>query len=150
MTHDQFENALDRYGNDIDSWPPTLRDIARGLLAESPRAVAMWRQASQIEAVLRAHDPGLRVPPEQVRRVLDAVMTRIDHQERRPRPLYLRLLDALQIQVGSVNWAPRLAASVVIGLGVGLMAGSAGLMEGAVVTPFDLLSLSDPYLLLGL
>lgn len=150
MTPEQFEDALDRYGNDIDAWPSMSGDAARRLMASSSRAAAMWRQATRIEAFMRAHDPGLWIPPEQVLRVSNAVMARIGRQKPYPRPLYLRMLDAFQFQVGTVNWVPRLAASMMIGLMVGLVVGASGLVSGEGMTPFDLIALSDTDHLVGL
>lgn len=151
MTPEQFEDALDRHGAHMGSWPPGLSAAARELMATSARAAAMWRQATEIEAFMRTHDPGLGISPERVSRVAGRVMGRIGGGRAPVAPIrHRRLLSAVRLQVGGVNWVPRLAASVAVGLGFGLMAGSSGFLGGTGFSPLDIFSLSDSYLLLGL
>ena len=41
MMDEQFKYELDRFGGNLDRWPPDLADAARRLLAVSPAAQAL-------------------------------------------------------------------------------------------------------------
>lgn len=63
MMDEQFKNCLDRYGGDLDAWPPEIAAAARRLLAVSPAAQALLDETAEIERVLRESEapppPGL-------------------------------------------------------------------------------------------
>lgn len=62
MTPREFERSLDRWGPQLDRWPPAEAGQARALLAVSEDAAELLRAASRVEAFLgglREHEaPG--------------------------------------------------------------------------------------------
>ena len=70
MMDEQFKNCLDRYGGDLDAWPPETAAAARRLLAVSPAAQALLDETAEIERVLReSEEPP---PPGLAGRIFDA------------------------------------------------------------------------------
>jgi hypothetical protein len=63
MTEDELIAALDRYGADLETWPPNDAAMARELLVRSPDAKRLHREALTIsrllDASLPATDPDL-------------------------------------------------------------------------------------------
>ncbi|MEO8668515.1 MAG: hypothetical protein ABI399_08370 [Bauldia sp.] len=54
MTLDEFSEALDRYGADLQHWPERQRTAARALLAGDASAVARLAEAAKLDALLSA------------------------------------------------------------------------------------------------
>ena len=52
MTLQGFEDALDRYGADIDRWPVDLRAPGRALMEQHPEARRLLAESRQLEAAL--------------------------------------------------------------------------------------------------
>lgn len=63
MMDEQFKDCLDRYGGELDAWPPEAAAAARRLLAVSPAAQALLDETAEIERALRESEapppPGL-------------------------------------------------------------------------------------------
>jgi len=68
MTIAEFEDCLDRFGEDVSTWPAPQRDRARALARNSAEARALLREA----ATLRRMIAGKRVaaPAALMRRIL--------------------------------------------------------------------------------
>jgi anti-sigma factor RsiW len=49
-----FEDHLDRHGGDLARWPADLRETAAAFLAATPRAAAMHRAMTEVEATLKS------------------------------------------------------------------------------------------------
>jgi hypothetical protein len=58
MRIDRFAALLDSFGADLARWPATDAAAARALLAESPGAQALMRDAAGLDAALRASRAG--------------------------------------------------------------------------------------------
>lgn len=54
MNHDQFEEALSRYGGDFNKWPASARADAEALAATDRRAAAMLAAARRLDGLLSA------------------------------------------------------------------------------------------------
>jgi len=52
MNHDQFEQALSRYGGHLDKWPAALRSEAEALTATDRRAATMLAAAQCLDGLL--------------------------------------------------------------------------------------------------
>lgn len=52
MKADQFEEALSRYGGDLDTWPAATRAAARALAAGDARAARMLADAVRLDEAL--------------------------------------------------------------------------------------------------
>jgi len=52
MTYNQFEQALDRFGSDLDRWPPAMRAEAEALMAGNTRARQMLSEAARLDTLL--------------------------------------------------------------------------------------------------
>ena len=52
MRPDQFEEALSRYGGDLDTWPAATRAAARALAAGDARAARMLADAVRLDQAL--------------------------------------------------------------------------------------------------
>ncbi|MBV5336209.1 hypothetical protein JZU48_04275 [bacterium] len=57
MTDDEFRMHLDRYGGDLERWPPAAARLGRRLLAQSPAAQALLDETALIERVLSESEP---------------------------------------------------------------------------------------------
>lgn len=64
MTNEQFEFELGRHGADLARWPADLRGEAEALVARSPEAAALRRDALALDRLLAAGEPGAGVPPD--------------------------------------------------------------------------------------
>jgi hypothetical protein len=52
MTHEQFEQALDRYGGDLGRWPAAMRAEAKALADKDAAAARMLAEAARLDALL--------------------------------------------------------------------------------------------------
>lgn len=69
LTHDAFEEALDRYGHHLEDWPAHLRPRAESLLATSDRAQRMMAEAKFIADAL-SEPVQVRANPDLIGRIL--------------------------------------------------------------------------------
>jgi ferric-dicitrate binding protein FerR (iron transport regulator) len=112
MTLEEFEDALDRYGADLAGWPEALRAEAERLVASSPEAERLYRQAERLD---RLFSPGFVPPPPSVARI-------VAHATQ---PIRLRLMARIERALGfdlfGFGWAHAggLAACLLIGLAIG-------------------------------
>jgi hypothetical protein len=60
MNISEFEDLIDRLGEDISTWPDVQRQAATRLLASSPETVALLAQARALREALSA--PPVRAP----------------------------------------------------------------------------------------
>lgn len=54
MTLDEFEDALDQFGADLDDWPDAQANAGRALLARSPEARQALALATRLDGGLKA------------------------------------------------------------------------------------------------
>ena len=74
---DAFQDALDRYGADLEKWPPKARARAESWLAGSSQARELLAEARRLDDVLRADRPGASAKRHALRqRILSAVSER--------------------------------------------------------------------------
>ncbi len=52
MTYDEFEQALDRYGGNLERWPAAARAGARALADKDASAARLLAQAERLDALL--------------------------------------------------------------------------------------------------
>lgn len=112
MTPMDFEQALDRWGSELDAWPDGAGDEARALLAADPEAARQLSAARRVDGFLlelRRHHPTAGLPARVTKRVAEAAADPAD-----------RLLGWL----GARLWRPALIALVVT---------TAGFLAGAMV-----------------
>ena len=109
-----FEAMLDRHGGDQARWPSELRERAEGLLASSPEAQAVLRDAKQLDAALAE---ALAVPSPAM-----GLRARIVANAQ-PRDVWLDWLTSRLWRPVSLACAPLL---------VGFAAGAFTMLEGGV------------------
>lgn len=140
MTLEEFDLALQRYGGDLERWPPGARDHAVRLLAASSEAAAALREARAFEQYLRSNDPGADIDVERCaeisRRVLASTRVAVDGQAR-GRASRWRILPRLTpVRLPAVRFAASALTAAVLGLlaGQGLTQfGSDSRVDGLVV-----------------
>lgn len=103
MSQSQFDDGLDRYGADLDRWPPALRSEAVRLIEISAEARASRDAMAAVESFLRSTAHRAKPP-------VDAVAARaIRHRQIRPaRPATRR-----------AAWAAAAATALFLGLVIG-------------------------------
>lgn len=69
MTDEEFRERLDRYGGDLDRWPPEVARDARLLLRRSLVAQAMLDETVTMELALSPGSPEDRPPPGLAERI---------------------------------------------------------------------------------
>ena len=94
-----FEDFLDRWGDDVASWPQPARRDAQALLAHDPRAGTLLAEARRIRELLAAQ-PAPRARPELAARILAAAAASPHSPPQIAEPDPSRL-------VGLVLWLPR-------------------------------------------
>lgn len=96
-----FEDLLDRWGDDVASWPQPARLDAQALMAQDPRAVTLLAEVRRMRELL-ATPPAPRARPELAARILAAAAAspQSPPQPRIAEPDPPRL-------VGLVVWLPR-------------------------------------------
>jgi len=52
MNLEEFEDSLDRWGCDLENWPESIAEPARGLLEQSRTAQALLEHAQDLDALL--------------------------------------------------------------------------------------------------
>jgi len=67
MNAKEFEDLIDRQGEDMSAWPAAQRQAAECLLATSPEAQAVLDEARALRAALAA--PAVRAPPGLAERI---------------------------------------------------------------------------------
>lgn len=72
MTEDDFQKHLDRFGGDLERWPPALAASARALLARSPGAQARLDAMVAMELALAEAGAGEEPPDDLADRIFDA------------------------------------------------------------------------------
>ena len=110
MTLTEFAGLLDRYGPDLERWPPPDRDAAAALVAESAEAQAIFAHHLSFDRLFELDD--VPEPPPTGRLVARALAA-----ARRERPFAWLWPSGLHI-----GWkqAVALAACAVVGFIVGL------------------------------
>lgn len=148
MTLDQFTQLLDRHGSGRAHWPASLRAGAEALLAASPEAAALLRQAERVEAVMRAHDPGRELGQDAVIRLSNSVLSQLPPTGARRRPRWQAALERLGTALGAGReWGPRLAVSMAAAAMLGMVTG--GLLPTSDARPMsatELLAMTTTYL----
>jgi hypothetical protein len=115
MTIKNFENLLDRFGSDLDSWPANESGGARELISSSLQARIAYNRLVKLEAGIRATRPVIEASRAEgvVRRALLEIAAR----EAQP-PLLDRLWLAITAPVPRVAFAVTLA---IAGFGIGML-----------------------------
>jgi hypothetical protein len=75
MTEAEFQDALDRWGDDIAHWPLEHRQSALALVQSSPAHRALWEQAKALRAALSAPRT-IKAPEGLVDRIVKAAQGR--------------------------------------------------------------------------
>lgn len=70
MNVNEFEDLIDRLGEDMSRWPAAQREAAEGLLASSPEAQAILDEARILRMALAA--PAVKAPPGLAERIIAA------------------------------------------------------------------------------
>ena len=68
MDIEEFEDLVDRFGEDLSQWPHSSREAGAALLRDSPEALEIVEQARQLRALLAPH-PSERAPARLVGRI---------------------------------------------------------------------------------
>lgn len=69
MTDEEFRERLDRYGGDLDRWPPDVARDARLLLRRSVSAQSLLDETVAMELALAPGSPEDRPPPGLAERI---------------------------------------------------------------------------------
>lgn len=132
MNIDDFEQGLDRWGSDLDSWPDPERDAASMLVERSERARALMVQGQALDGWLdegRTH----RAPMQLKQKILDQL----------PRPdIWQRAADWF----ASAFWPPALtgACALLLGFATGTLLPAAN--EETLIDDVAGLAFTETYL----
>ncbi len=158
MTPEQFQHTLDRLGCALDGWPDAERIPAQALLDASPEARRHLDQARMVQRIMTAHDPARSISGDALQRVQAAVMLRLPPQNIRLQPpsaaphaapypvngwigkIRRNLAQALHMNPTTLIWAPRLAMSVALAAGLGVMVGDLVPETTAHLAPLQMLT----------
>lgn len=141
MTLEQFLQALDRLGSDLDNWPLTLRNEAYRLLRRDLHAREALAADRHIQAFMSTHDPANAFSPASLARVSAMVSARIADAS----PPRLSWRDHLQAfrhpKTTCRTWLPRFAMSLASAAILGTMIGQT--LPQRDLAPVELLALSS-------
>jgi hypothetical protein len=116
MNIEEFEDWLDRLGDDLSKWPGPQQAAARTLLAESPAARTLMNEAEALSRMLRS--PSVRAPTGLADRiVMQAKSTPAQRSVEKPSVL-ARLLGFM-----AVVYRPSLAVFLPICFILGILVG---------------------------
>ncbi|MGE5517210.1 MAG: hypothetical protein ACM31D_15505 [Bacteroidota bacterium] len=148
MTFDQFTAMLDRYGSQRDQWPAAERAAAERLVATMPQAAAALAEATRIDRLMRAFDPGREVGEDAVIRLSNLVLANLPPQQVRRHPWWRAALDHFGTALGAGReWGPRVAVSIAAAAILGVVTGDLlPTDDPQISSAVEMLAMSNTYL----
>lgn len=141
MTLEQFLQALDRLGSDLDEWPPVHRDEANRLLRHDPQARKALADDRRVQAFIRAHDPAHSISSASLARLTASVSARITAIPSPALSWRDRLHGFRHPRTTCRTWLPRFAMSFASAAILGTIIGQA--LPQRDLAPVERLALSS-------